>query len=124
MRASSPLRLAMSSGLQDNPRACMNLHSALFTAKSEDVAVGLGVVQHAVGAAEGLDEAMVLQFLVDVERIKVFAVETGQQHVDDYGDVDFVLCSAWVGFAQVSFSPLLILDPLLNVLVVEVEFLD
>ena len=31
---------------------------------------------------------MVLEILVDVERVEVFAVEAGQEHVDDDRDVD------------------------------------
>jgi len=51
----------------------------LLAPEVEDVAVGLGVVQHAVGAAEGLDQPVVLQVLVDVERVQVFAVEAGEE---------------------------------------------
>ena len=62
----------------------------LLPAEVEDVAVGLGVVQHAVGAAEGLDQPVVLEVLVDVERVEVLAVEAGQQHVDDDGEVELL----------------------------------
>jgi hypothetical protein len=54
------------------------------------VAVGLGGVEHAVGAGEGLDEAVVLEVLVDVEGVEVFGVEAGEQHVHDDGDVDLL----------------------------------
>ena len=86
----------------------------------EDVAVGLGRVENAVGAGEGLDQAVVLEVLVDVERVEVYGVEAGEEHVDDYGDVD--LLGALVG--QVTVGELLVLDALLDVLVVEVEVVD
>jgi hypothetical protein len=43
----------------------------LLLAEVEDVAVGLGRVQDPVGAGEGLDQAVVLEVLVDVERVEV-----------------------------------------------------
>ncbi|MNR39031.1 hypothetical protein D3C85_1571950 [compost metagenome] len=67
---------------------------------------------------------MVLEVFIDVERVEVLAVEAGEQHIDDYGDVDLVLRGLGIGFAQVSIRPLLVLDALLHVLIVEVEFLD
>ena len=63
---------------------------------------------------------MVLQVLVDVERVEVLGVEAGEQHVHHDGDVDLFV--ALVG--QVGIGELLILDALLHVLVVEVEFVD
>ena len=65
----------------------------LLGAEVEDVAVGLGVVQHPVGAREGLNQAVVLEVLVDVQGVEVLRVEAGQQHVDDDGDVDLVACA-------------------------------
>ena len=92
----------------------------MLLAEVEDVAVGLGRVENAVGAGEGLDQAVVLEVLVDVERVEVHGVEAGEEHVDDYGDVD--LLGALVG--QVAVWELLVLDALLDVLVVEVEVVD
>ena len=71
--------------------------AVLLPAEVEDVAVGLGGVQHAVGAAEGLDQPVVLEVLVDVERVEVFGVEAGEEHVDDDGDVDLFAALAAAG---------------------------
>ena len=68
------------------------IDGVLLLAEVEDVAVGLGVVEHAVGAGEGLDQAVVLEVLVDVERVQVFGIEAGEQHVHHDGDVD-LLCA-------------------------------
>ena len=46
---------------------------------------------------EGLDQAVVLEVLVDVERVEVLGVEAGQQHVDDDGDVDLLARPSWAG---------------------------
>ena len=61
---------------------------------------------------------MVLEVLVHVERVQVFGIEAGEQHVHDDGDVDLLR----VG--QVGIGELLVLDALLHVLVVEVELVD
>ena len=66
------------------------IDGVLLLAEVEDVAVGLGVVEHAVGAGEGLDQPVVLEVLVHVERVEVFGVEAGEQHVHDDGDVDLL----------------------------------
>jgi hypothetical protein len=63
------------------------------------VAVRFGVVEHAVGAGEGLDEAVVFQLLIDVEGVEVFRVEAGEEHVDDDGDVDLVRLGLGRGLA-------------------------
>ncbi len=81
------------------------------------MAVGLGGVEHAVGARERLDQAVVLQVLVDIERVEVMGVESGEQHVDNDGDVD--LLGTLVG--QVAIGEALVLDALLDILVVVVE---
>ena len=94
--------------------------AVLLLAEVEDVAVGLGRVQDAVGAGEGLDQAVMPEVLVDVERVEVLGVEAGEEHVDDDGDVD--LFGALAG--QVAIGELLIFDALLDVLVVEVEVVD
>ena len=49
------------------------IDGVLLAAEVEDVAVGLGVVEHAVGAAERLDQAVMLEVLIDVERVEVLA---------------------------------------------------
>ncbi len=61
-----------------------------------------------------------LEVLVDVEGVEVFGIEPGQQHVDDDGDVQ--LFTALVG--QVGIGELLVFDPLLNILVIEIELFD
>ena len=66
------------------------IHGVLLLAEVEDVAVGLGAVEHAVGAGEGLDQAVVLEVLVHVERVQVFGIEAGEQHVHHDGDVDLL----------------------------------
>ena len=96
------------------------IDGVLLAAEVEDVAVGLGGVEHAVGAGEGLDQAVVLEVLVDVERVEVLGVEAGEQHVDDDGDVDLLAAL----LRQVGVGELLVLDALLDVLVVEVELVD
>ena len=92
----------------------------LLIAEVEDVAVGLGRVEHAVGAGKGLDQAVVPEILVDVERVEEPGVEAGEKHVDDDSDVDLLLALA----GQVAVGELLILDALLDVLIVEVEIGD
>jgi hypothetical protein len=94
------------------------IHRVLLLAEVEDVAVGLGVVEHAVGARKRLNQAVVFEVLVDVEGVEVFGIEAGEQHVDHEGDVDLL------GVGQVGIGVLLILDALLHVLIVEVEFAD
>ena len=96
------------------------IDGVLLAAEVEDVAVGLGGVEHAVGAAERLDQAVVLEVLVDVERVEVLGVEAGEEHVDDDGDVDLLPAL----LRQVGVGELLVLDALLHVLVVEVELVD
>ena len=64
------------------------IDGVLLLAEIEDVAVGLGAVEHAVGAGEGLDQPVVLEVLVHVERVQVFGIEAGEQHVHHDGDVD------------------------------------
>ena len=96
------------------------IYAVLLPAEVEDVAVGLGRVENAVGAGEGLDQAVVLEVLVDVERVEVHGVEAGEEHFDDDGDVD--LLGALAG--QVVVGELLVLDALLDVLVIEVKVVD
>ena len=90
----------------------------LLLAEIEDVAVGLGGVEHAVGARERLNQAVVLEVLVHIERVQIFGIEAGEQHVHNDGDVDF-LCVGKVGI-----GPLLVFDALLHVLIVQVELAD
>ena len=61
---------------------------------------------------------MVLEIFIDIERVQIFAVESGQQHIDDDGDVDFV-------FVRIVFIGILVVfDAFLNILIVHVEFTD
>ena len=98
-------------GEQGNGR----IHVVLLLAEIEDVAVGLAAVEHAVGARERLDQPVVLQVLVHVQRVQVLAVKPGEQHVHHDGDVDLLRCGV------IGVGPLLVLDALLHVLVVQVE---
>ena len=91
------------------------IHGVLLLAKVEDVAVGFGAVEHAVGAGEGLNQAVVLEGLVHIESVQVFGIEAGEEHVHHDGNVDFL------GMGQILIRKLLILDALLHVLIVEVE---
>ena len=95
--------------------------TVLLLAEVEDVAVWLGRVEDAVGSGESLDQAMVLEVLVDVERVEVLGVEAGEQHIDNNGEVD--LSPAPLS-RQVAARELLVLDALLDILVVEVEVVD
>ena len=58
------------------------------------------------------------QVLVHVECVQIFGIKAGKQHVHHDRDVD-LLCVRVVGI-----GPLLVLDALLHVLVVEVELAD
>ncbi len=100
------------------------IDGVLLLAEVEDVAVGLGGVEHAVGAGEGLDQAVMLEVLVHIERVQVFGIEAGEQHVHHDGDVDLVLRHAWRSLSQVGVGPLLVFDALLHILVVEIELAD
>jgi hypothetical protein len=94
------------------------IHGVLLLAEVEDVAVGLGAVEHAVGAGEGLDQAVVLEVLVHVERVQELGIEAGEQHVHHDGDVDLLRGRV------VGIGPLLVFDALLHILVVEVELAE
>ena len=96
------------------------IDGVLLLAEVEDIAVGLGAVEHAVGAGEGLNQPVVLEVLVHIERVQVFGIKAGEQHVHHDDDVDLLLALA----GQVLIGELLILDALLHILVVEVEFVD
>ena len=58
------------------------------------------------------------QVLVHVERVQIFGIEAGEQHVHYDRDVDLLRVRV------VGIGPLLVLDALLHVLVVEVELAD
>ena len=87
----------------------------LLLAEVEDVAVGLGVVEHAVGSGKRLNQTVVLQVLVHVQGVQVLGVEAGEQHVHDDDDVDLR------AVRKVAVRVLLVLDALLHVLIIEVE---
>jgi hypothetical protein len=59
---------------------------------------------------------VVLEVLIDVEGIEVLRVEARQEHVHHDGDVDLL------GVGQIAVGELLVLDTLLHILVVEIEF--
>ena len=94
------------------------IHRLLLLAEVEDVAVRLGVVEHAVGSRERLNQSVVFEILVHVEGVEVFGIKAGEQHVHHDDDVDLLR----VG--QVGIGVLLILDALLDVLIVEIEVVD
>lgn len=85
-----------------------------------DVAVGLGGVQDAIGSGKCLDETVVLEIFINVERVEIFGVEAGQKHIYDDGDVDLFRAL----FGEVVVGVLLVLDALLDVLIVGVELAD
>src|SRR5690625_3351126 len=94
------------------------VHGLLLAPKVEDVAVGLGVVEHTIGAREGLNQPVVPEVFVHVQGVEVLGVEAGEQHVHHDGDVDLVL------MRQIAVGVLLVLDALLHVLIVAVELAD
>ena len=94
--------------------------AVLLLAEVEDVAVGLGGVEDAVGAGEGLNQAVMPEILVDVECVEELRIEAGEEHFYNNRDVDLFLALT----GQVAIGELLILDTLLDVLVVEVEAVD
>ena len=96
------------------------VYAGLLLAKVEDVAVGLGRIEDAIGARECLDQTVVLEVLVDVNSVEVHGVKAGKKHVNDDGDINLFL--ALVG--QVTVGELLILDALLDILIVEVEIVE
>jgi len=97
------------------------IHRLLLLAEIENVAVGFAAVQHAVGAGKGLDQAMVPEVLIHIQRVQILGVKTGEQHVHHNRDVDLVVGCLGVGFAQILLRPLLIFDARLHILVVEIE---
>ena len=97
------------------------VHGLLLLAEVENVAVRLGAVKHAIRAGKCLNQAVVLEGLVHIERVQVFGIEPGQQHIDDDCDVDLVIGNFRVGFTQIGVRPLLVLDPLLHILIVKIE---
>ena len=112
--------LAGSVGLYAGKQRDGGIDAFLLLAEVDDMAVRLGRVQHAVGAGKGLDQAVMPEGLVDVERVEKPGVETGQQHVDDDGDVDLFRPFA----RQVAVGKLLLLDALLHIPMVEVEAVE
>ncbi len=55
----------------------------LQIAETDDVAVGFDRIKNAVGAGEGLQQPMLLQFLIHPEGVKGCGVKACQKHVDD-----------------------------------------
>ena len=94
------------------------IHGILLLPEVQDVTVGLGAIQHTVGAGKSLDQAMVAQVFVHIERVQVFGIKAGEQHVHHDGDVD--LLSGRV----VGIRPLLVFDALLHILIVEIELTE
>ncbi len=106
------------SGLFAGEEGDGGIDRVLLLAEVEDVAVGFGAIEHAVGAGKSLNETVMLEVLVHVERVQELRVKAGEQHVHHDGDVDLLRGG------EIRIGPLLILDALLHVLVVEVELAD
>ena len=96
------------------------IDAGLLPSEIEDVAIRLGRIENAVGAGEGLDQAVMLEILVNVKRVEIHGVETGKKHIDNDGEVDLF----GAPFGQVSIGELLVLDAFLDVLVVAVKIVD
>ena len=89
-----------------------------LVAEVEDVSAGLGTVQHAVGAREGLNQAMVLEVPVHIKGVDVLGIEAGEQHVHHDGEIDLFVVR------QVAVGVFLVLDAFLHVLIVEIKGAD
>ncbi|MFA7164511.1 MAG: hypothetical protein WC124_01515 [Desulfoplanes sp.] len=94
------------------------VNGILLLAEVEDISSGLGVIEDAVGARKGLNEAVVFQLFVDVEGVQVFGIEAGEEHVDDDGDIDFIF------LRDIATGEALALDTVLDVLIVGVKLGD
>ncbi len=84
--------------------------SLLEVAETNDIAVGFDLVEDAIGTGKGLDEAVVFEVFVHVERVHLFGVEARQEHIDDEQNVHAVGVLKGVFFA--------LLDALGDVLVI------
>ena len=69
--------------------------TVLEIAEADDVAVGLYRVQDAIGAAERLDEAVVLEVLVNPKRVERLGIEAGEEHVDHDDHVELTILHAF-----------------------------
>ena len=96
----------------------------LLLTEVEDVPVGFGVIEDAVSAGEGLNEAVVFQVLIDVEGIEILGVKAGEEHVYHDGEIDLMRGGLWVGGAEIGEGEALRLDSVLYVLVVGIEVGD
>ena len=65
-----------------------------------------------------LSTRFVFEILVYVQRVEILGIETGEKHVNNNRDVDLLCCCI------VCIRPLLVLDTLLHVLIVEIELRD
>ena len=92
----------------------------LLIAEIENMPVRLSSVEHAIGPRERLNQPVVFQVFVDIERVEIFGIEASQQHINH--DCDINLFRPFLRHVVVRI--LLVLDTLLHVLVVEVEFVD
>ena len=59
---------------------------------------------------------MPFQILIDIQRIQIFGIESGQQHIDDDGNIDLIL------MRNIFIAVLLRLDTTLNILIIGIEF--
>ena len=75
-------------GLGAREKSNGGVDAVLLVPEVEDVAVGLGRVENAVGTGEGLDQAMMLEVLVDVECVEELCVKAGEEHIHDDGHVN------------------------------------
>ena len=88
--------------------------------KIEYMTVWLARVEYTVGTRERLDQTVVPEVFINVERVEVNRVEACEKHVNHYGDINLLGTSV----RQVPVRKLLVFDPSLKILVVEVEFAD
>src|SRR5689334_17086908 len=82
--------------------------------------MGLGGVENTIRARESLDETVVLKVLVNVERVQIFRVEAGEEHVHNDGNIDFLGAFA----RQIGVGELLVFNPLLDVLIIKIKLAD
>jgi len=69
----SRARSALRTGEESDGR----VDAVLLLAEVENIPVRLGCIEDAVGSGEGLNQAVLLEVLVSVERVQVLGVEAG-----------------------------------------------
>ena len=64
------------------------INTLLLATEVEDMAIGLGGVEDAVGTTKSLNQGVVAQVFIDIQSVEVFGVEAGEEHINDNGDID------------------------------------